>query len=278
VITGLAALQAREVGLLEVLDIQCNAGMQFGNRWFGCHHSHGATAFETALMVSCDVYFYQIGLRLGLDRLSTFARSAGLGRSTGFELKEASGLVPDREWYDRRFGPRGWTRGNILNLAIGQGEVLATPLQLATLMASIAREWRPVVPYIVQRVGDEDRRPVPPPQSVVVDPLLHRALVRAMHSVVEGARGTGQRARVHGITVAGKTGTAQNPHGEDHAVFAGFAPVETPRIAFAVIVEHGGHGGAAAAPVAARVIEACFGEGGALWAEAGAEAAVPGGD
>ncbi len=259
VVTGVAAVSEGVVSLTEMPEVKCEGGMQYGNRFFGCHAVHGHTAFREALTMSCDVYFYQMGNRLGLASLADYARAAGFGRSTGIELPEAPGLVPDAAWYDRRYGKRRWTRGHVLNLSIGQGEILATPLQLAALMAQVARDWQPIVPYLVAEVGGRARQPLPAAHGTTVDPLIQRAIVEGLESVVAAGHGTGRAAQLSGIRVAGKTGTAENPHGEDHALFAAFAPVEAPRVAVAVVVEHGGHGGAVAAPVAAEVLAACLG-------------------
>jgi penicillin-binding protein 2 len=269
VVTGAAALAENAVGPTETLR-SCVGGYQFGNRFFGCHHVHGSVVYADAMMVSCDAYFYQAGLRVGVDRLADYARRFGLARPTGIELGERKGLFPDTAWYNRNYGPGKWSKGAVLNLAIGQGEVLTTPLQLAVMMTAIGTGRVPV-PHVLHSLGD---RKVAAPEARPLDlPLAVRLrVVEALERVVGAERGTGKRARVPGVRVAGKTGTAQNPHGEDHAVFAAFAPVEAPEIAVAVIIENAGHGGEFAAPVAGEILRAYFGHGGGELAQAGATA------
>ncbi|MGD8394543.1 MAG: penicillin-binding protein 2, partial [Candidatus Eiseniibacteriota bacterium] len=264
-VTGLAALGSGAIDPRR-FSVDCEGGWQFGNRWFRCHHVHGLVAFEMAMILSCDTYFYQAGVRTGLDAIADAAIALGFGKRCGIELPESKGFVPSVGWYNDRYGKHGWTRGVVLNLAIGQGEILATPLQLASMMATLANRGRPVRPHLVRSVGGV-RRPVEAPSRTVdADASTMSSILRALEGVIAHPRGTGHRARVEGIRIAGKTGTAQNPHGEDHALFAGFAPCDAPRIAFAVVVENAGHGGEMAAPVAAAVVRACLAGDGARWA------------
>jgi penicillin-binding protein 2 len=244
------------VGIGEYLT-GCSGGYQFGSRFFGCHHVHGGVTFADAMMVSCDTYFYQVGLRIGIDVLADYARRFGCGQTTGIGLREGRGLIPDTSWYDRNYGQGRWGRGVVLNLSIGQGEVLTTPLQLAVMMAATGT-GQVVRPHVVLRANGVE---IPPPPAVPlgVPDEVRRLLVQSLVKVVEDSRGTGKRARVPGIRVAGKTGTAQNPHGDDHALFAAFAPASDPEVAIAVVVETIGHGGEFAAPIAGRVLQSYFG-------------------
>jgi penicillin-binding protein 2 len=266
VVTGSAALAENAVGPAEHLR-SCVGGYQFGNRFFGCHHVHGPVVFADAMMVSCDAYFYQVGVRLGIDRLADYARRFGFTKPTGIEIGERKGLFPDAAWYNRNYGPGKWSKGAVLNLSIGQGEVLATPLQLATMMAAIGTGQVPV-PHVMQSLGAHRIDP-PAARPLDLPAEVRRQVVEALERVVGAERGTGKRARVPGVRVAGKTGTAQNPHGEDHAVFAAFAPVGAPEIAVAVVIENVGHGGEFAAPVAGAILRAYFGRGGGELAQAG---------
>jgi len=239
----------------------CHGSYQFGGRSFGCWkpEGHGTLDLVGALQHSCDVYFYQLGLRVGLPRLEATARAFGLGERTGVGLpQETSGLMPGPAWYDKRWGAGRWRKGVLLNLAIGQGEILATPLQLALMVAEAAGYGRALRPHVVLRVGDgtnggADR---PAQSGVVADREAWEALHTGLELVVES--GTGTAARVPGVAVAGKTGTAQNPHGRDHALFVCYAPVEHPTIAMAIVVENSGHGGSIAAPVAGQVLRRLF--------------------
>jgi penicillin-binding protein 2 len=228
---------------------------------------------------SCDVYFYQAGLKLGVDRLAFFARGFNLGRRTGLELpSEQPGLIPTAAWKERRFR-EPWGAGETVSASIGQGFDLITPLQLAVAYAAIGNGGRVVRPRLLLRTQDPDGHVTegPAPETVSSVPVSpeNLAIVRdALTGVVEEPHGTGARARVPGMRVAGKTGTAQVVHLQltkdlkddevpikyrDHAWFVAFAPADAPQIVVAVINEHGGHGGSAAAPIAQRVL--------ARWAE-----------
>lgn len=236
----------------------CGGGYSYGGRYWRCweHEGHGSLTLVDALARSCDVFYYQAGLRLGLRRLSDWARKLDLGERTGIDLpQEKPGRVPTPEWYEARHRRPGG--GVILNLAIGQGELLLTPLQLATLAATVANRGRVMRPHLMQAVrdrasGEVRRYEAREERRVDVDAADWETLVEAMEKVVTS--GTGALARVPGVRVAGKTGTAQNPHGEDHALFIAFAPAEDPKVALAVVVENAGHGGSVAAPIAQRAI------------------------
>jgi penicillin-binding protein 2 len=248
----------------------CTGAFKFGERWFGCWQSwgHGSLDLMGAMARSCDVYFYQLGLKLGLDRWSKIASQCGLGTALELDLpNEAGGLIPSRSYYDQRYGKRKWTIGVLLNLSIGQGEILVTPLQLACFMAAVANGGTVFQPRLVKEIrgSDEQKVEIKSPKARTQLPVSDGRLgiiKRSLRAVVHHAEGTGRLAAVQGVEVAGKTGTAQNPHGEDHAWFVGFAPLNDPQISVAVLIEHGGHGGTAAAPIAARIIEAYLRRGG----------------
>lgn len=254
IVTSLAGLSLGLIDTNSVLD-PCLGGMEFGDRFFRCwkRSGHGALNHTDALVHSCDTYYYQLGLRMNIDQLAAAARAFGLGRAcSDIFPSEASGNIPDTQWYDRRYGKRGWTRGVLLNNAIGQGEVLVTPLQMALLAARVASSGKTPDPTFVLDPQSATRNPPPLPFK---ESELHWCR-EALRQVV--LRGTGQAARLDSFSVAGKTGTAQNPHGQDHAWFICFAPVEKPEVAVAVILENAGHGGAEAAPIAARWLKAWF--------------------
>jgi penicillin-binding protein 2 len=261
IVTMIAALRNGVVRPGTRMPQPCHGSYLFGGRSFGCWkpEGHGTLDMIGALQHSCDVYFYQLGLRLGLPRLEATARALGLGERAGVGLpQENSGLMPGPAWYDKRWGVGRWRKGVLLNLAIGQGEILTTPLQLALMTAEACGSGRALRPHVVLRVGDGttggDERPSQP--GVVADPEVWEALHSALELVVEA--GTGTAARVPGIAVGGKTGTAQNPHGKDHALFVCYAPVEHPTIAMAIVVENSGHGGSVAAPLAGQVLRRLF--------------------
>jgi penicillin-binding protein 2 len=258
VVTMVAGLRARVVSPSTRMT-PCPGGYEFGGRFFHCWEraGHGSLDLTGALAHSCDVYFYQLGILLGLPRLEAAARAFGLGERTGVDLpEEKKGLIPNVAWYDRQLGARRWRKGLLLNLAIGQGEILTTPLQLALLAAESANGGRPLRPHIV-RPGpgrDTDVRPIQP--GVTLDAAAWRAVQRALEQAVSD--GTGGRAKVPGVRVGGKTGTAQNPHGNDHALFICYAPADDPQVALAIVVENGGHGGSTAAPIAGNTLRAYY--------------------
>ena len=239
----------------------CNGGFWFGGRRFACwdHRGHGSVDLVTALELSCDVYFYQLGLQLGLDHLQNTARALGLGEKTGIDLPaETRGLVPTEAYYDKHFKSGHWPRGVLLNLGIGQGELLASPLQLALMTAVVANGGHPLRPHVVQSIQGVPEfkvdRPVEP--GIETDPAVWEAVHEGMRRVVDA--GTAKAARVPGIVVAGKTGTAQNPHGKDHALFVCYAPADHPTIAIAMVAENMGHGGVICAPLVGQVLRRIF--------------------
>ena len=247
----------------------CAGAYKYGARWFRCWkpEGHGSLALVGAMAQSCDVYFYQLGQELELDRWSRLATECGFGKALELDLPdETGGLIPDRSLYNQRYGEGKWTRGVLLNLAIGQGEILATPLQMASLIAAVANGGTRYRPHILKefRKGPRvDFGDYPKDDGRLPFSTQHlEILKRSLRAVVDDPDGTGRLAAVERVKVAGKTGTAQNPHGEDHAWFVGFAPLDNPRIAVAVLVEHGGHGGVTAAPIAGKIIEAYLRRGG----------------
>ncbi len=248
----------------------CNGSFKFGERWFGCWQSrgHGSLDLVGAMAQSCDVYFYQLGLKVGLDRWSKFASQCGLGVPLKVDLPdEAAGLIPSRSFYDQRYGKGKWSIGVLLNLSIGQGEILTTPLQLACFIAAVANGGTIFQPHLLKEIHSSvaERVVVREPRIEGQLPISDSRLLvikKALRAVVHDPEGTGNLAAIPGVQVAGKTGTAQNPHGEDHAWFVGFAPFDDPQIAVAVLVEHGGHGGTAAAPIAGKIMKAYLHRGG----------------
>lgn len=273
-IVAAAALQEKVISTGGL--VYCPGHFTLGRRTYRCwkKEGHGAMALRDAIIQSCDVYFYQAGLKLGIDRLAFFARGFSLGRRTGIPLpNEQSGLVPTAAWKETRFG-EVWGAGETVSASIGQGFNLTTPLQLAVAYGAIANGGRVLRPRLFLGMRDSEGRslPGPAPETRSTVPVSEKnlALLRdALTAVVEEPRGTGGRARVPGMRVAGKTGTAQVVHMKhtenleedevplkyrDHAWFVAYAPADAPRIVVAVLNEHGGHGGSAAAPIAQRVL------------------------
>ncbi|RMH73245.1 MAG: penicillin-binding protein 2 [Gemmatimonadetes bacterium] len=267
VVTAAAGLEYGKISETTKMPRSCVGGFSYGRGYFGCwkKEGHGRMNVHEAIMQSCDVFFYQLGLQLGVETLCHFAKQCGLGRKTGIDLpQERAGLIPSPEWYDRAYGEQGWTEGVIISVAIGQGEVLASPLQMANLTAGIANDGIYYTPHLLKRVSSlpDTSKPLPMPtiqtHRLPYSASTLRIIQNAMRDVVNSDRGTARRARIKGIEVCGKTGTSQNPHGEDHAWFIAYAPYENPEIALAIVVENGGSGGRVAAPLAQKVLQAYF--------------------
>ena len=248
----------------------------FGNRAFRDwkKEGHGSVDLHRAIVESCDVYFYQLGPRLGVDRIAKWAHAFGLGEKTGVALDdERSGTIPSTEWKRKRFR-QPWYPGETVSVAIGQGYVTVTPLQLANMVATLANGGTLFRPRIVSKVESGNTgvvREYGPEiiRKIELKPSTLEQVREALADVVRTPPGTGGAARSNVVTIAGKTGTAQVVEmkggyvkteqlaylNRDHAWFVSYAPVENPQIAVAVLVEHGGHGASAAAPLAKKVIE-----------------------
>lgn len=243
------ALRRGLVGFRSRMPIPCRGGLQYGNRFFRCWQleGHGDLNLEQAIAQSCDVYFYQLGLKLGVTSLLEDAVAWGGRARTGIDLPgELQSEFPGgREYYDRLYGPRRWTSAVALNLAIGQGENAQTPVNMARMYQMLASDGTSRSPYVVRaQAGD----PVSP-LDLTAEQL--DGLRRAMINVVEG--GTARASRVAALTIAGKTATSQNPHGADHGWFIGFAPAEAPRIVVAAVIEFAEHG-SLVAPMVTSII------------------------
>ncbi len=230
----------------------CDGTYRFGARVWKCWNpaGHGALNLVEAIEQSCDVYFYDLARRIGLRSFLEMIAPLRdlLHRTYGVLPEEKAGLVPDWAWYTRRYG-RNVSEGMVLNLGIGQGEILLTPLQLAILAGLMATEGHLPVPHLL--------RDAPVTDTLVLEasPRAYRLAREGMERVVQGEHGTASGSRIPGFAYAGKTGTAENPHGKEHSLFIAYAPAQAPRIALAVIVEEGGHGSERAAPIARALIE-----------------------
>ncbi len=277
-ITAMAGLATGVIDQNTVL--YCPGHYSFGNRRYHCwkRGGHGAVNLKRAISESCDVYFYQVGLRVGVDRLAEFANKFGLGHKSGIEMEhEKSGVAPTKAWKKKVKG-RKWQEGETLSVAIGQGFNLVTPLQVCQMTATIANGGTQYLPQIIEKVTNPDGKVLEQFAPKVVSELgperkfLH-FIQEGMREVVQGKRGTARKVRIKGLTIAGKTGTAQVvrlkqykhlkekdiPYKyRDHAWFTCFAPVEDPEIAVTVLVEHGLHGGSGAGPVARALLDKYF--------------------
>jgi penicillin-binding protein 2 len=274
-----SAISALEDRLITPDDkTKCHGSFEIARRRFKCTKTHGVVSLYDAIVQSCNVYFYELGARPGMmDRLAKFGADLGLGAPTGLGLNgEDGGFLPTEEWYreQKRQNPKaeGFQIGQSLNAVIGQGSTRVTLLQMALMYAAIANGGKLWLPQIVERVESPDGQTLEEfaprvRREISVAPETLAIVRQALVGVVNESKGTAYKNRSTEIEVAGKTGTAQ-VHGRhtelggyeagDHAWFVGFAPAGRPRIAVAVLVEHGGHGGDVAAPVAMEIIDKYF--------------------
>jgi penicillin-binding protein 2 len=245
------------------LSYTCGGNFTLGNKTFGCWYKkgHGRLSLIPALANSCNVYFYQLGLKVGNRALEKYARAYHLGEKTGIDIpSEKKGLVPSPEWKLKKMRDV-WQQGDTVNIAIGQGPLWVTPLQMAALISGVATRGIFYQPYIVDRIASPQGEPVftAEPRRKPGLQLESRTWDLLQQGLVEAVQnGTGRGGYFSQFKVAGKTGTAQNPHGNDHAWFVSYAPADNPELAVAVIVENGGHGGTAAVPVVRRIYETYF--------------------
>jgi penicillin-binding protein 2 len=275
IVTAMAGLQEGEIdGRSQFF---CPGQLRYGNRAYRCwkRGGHGHLNVVEAISQSCDVFFYQVGIKLGVDRLARYARSCGFGSPTDVGLDhEEAGLIPTAAWKKGRFGIP-WQGGETLSVAIGQGYNLVTPIQMAMMIAAVGNGGTLYQPRLVHAVESAEGRVIEQPEPVVKGRIAVGArnldlIQEGLWRVVQGDRGTARGIRLEGIDISGKTGTAQvfsrkgetdgkgdvADHLRDHAWFVAYAPSEAPGIAVAVIIEHGEHGSSAAAPVARAVIQA----------------------
>ena len=270
----IVALAAARDPLVDMdFSVVCQGGASFYGRYFRCHKrgGHGRVTLHDALVRSCDVYFYTLGSRLGIDSIAETSKLVGFGEPTGIDLPhEEDGTVPSTGW-KLRFHREKWYAGETISVAIGQGALTTTPLQIASAIGGLALggEWHQphLVPHDEMRSMRQDFQP-PAPRRAELDPSAVQEIVRGLWGAVNEAGGTGVRSRIPGYDVCGKTGTAQvvsrqyaMDHDEeaskDNAWFVGFAPCEAPEIVVVALHEHGEHG-SIAAPIVRDVIKAYF--------------------
>ena len=264
-VNGLIALQ--EGVITPSQRYPCHGGYTIG-RGVKCHNHPSPVSLQQAVQMSCNTYFcYALRNILDNNRYAStkdafdvwndYVYSFGFGRSLGSDLAgELSGFVPTRATYDRIYHGR-WNSLTVISLSIGQGELGCTPLQMANLAAILANRGYYYTPHIVRHIDGRDSLDARfyEKHYTKVDPSHFGIVVEGMYDAVHKAGGTGRLAYVPGLDICGKTGTAQNPHGKDHATFLCFAPKDDPKIAVSVYVEHGGFGGSVAAPIASLIVE-----------------------
>jgi penicillin-binding protein 2 len=274
-VTAMAGLQE---GVIDAeTTFFCPGFHRFGNRVYRCWKKagHGTVDIIKALEESCDVYFYQVGLLLGVDRLAWYAKAGGLGARTGINLDhESPGLIPTAAWKRRRF-PEPWQEGETLSVAIGQGFNTTSPMQMAVLISAVASGGKRYKPILLEAVKTFDGRllHIETPKVIgelPVDETTLHLVQTGLWQAVNGEHGTARRIRLKDISISGKTGTSQVVSRKDddelpedqrpvhlrpHAWFVAYAPSDDPKIAVAVVVEHGEHGSGAAAPISKEIIK-----------------------
>lgn len=260
----LIAIAALQEGIInENTTLYCGGGLEYGGKFRKCHGSHGNVNVRKAIQTSCNTFFYQLGKKIGIDIFEKYGKMFGFGQKTGIDLPgEARGLLPTRQWLEKMLGKGVSFDGRMINYGIGQGEILTTPLQMAVYTAAIANNGTLYKPHIVRYIKNNITNKLEPLNiqgtKLPIRPEVFDIVKKGMFDVVNVPGGTASIAKLSDIEVSGKTGTAQNPHGQDHAWFVCFAPLENPKIAMAVFVENAGFGGSVSAPIANKLLDAYF--------------------
>lgn len=254
-----SALASLQEGILKTNStIPCEGSFRYGNKVFGDHGAFGSITIPTAIEHSSNVFFYKLVLRIGLDNWNKYGQMLGFGHKTGIDIpEETKGLLPSTEYYNKRYGPKGWTEGYVVSLGIGQGELGVSPLQMALYTSILANSGTYNQPHLVRSLKNPVTGEITPVQykkhEVAIDKDYFKVIQKGMYLVVNG-NGTARSIRTSDVSIAGKTGTAQNPHGQDHSWFIAYAPADDPKIAICVMVENAGFGATVAAPIAQRII------------------------
>ena len=255
-VTAIAGLEEK----LTNLDwtVECTGSYYYGDRVFRCwkEEGHGKVNISKGVKESCNIYFYQLIQRMDIDVWFKYANLFGFGSKTGIDLpQEKSGIAPNRKFMNRKYGKRGWTSGTLLNISIGQGDLLVTPLQMSRFAAILATKGKNIAPWLASRPNVQAKK-------ISFKKSTWDLIHEMMFNVVNTPGGTAYSSRIASTSIEfyGKTGTAQNPRGEAHAWFIGFATKGSQTISISVIVENGGTGGSVAAPVASKIVQNYFNE------------------
>ena len=254
------AIAALDMGVINTsFTVTCRGGQTFFGRYFKCDAAHGTVNVIHAIEKSCNVFFYNLIYKIGMTKWDEYTRRFGFGEITHIDIgDESPGFIPTPEFYVKRYGPN-WPKSIMASLGIGQGEVSVTPIQLAKYVALIANDGITYTPHVVRGYFNNKTKKLIPFTYKKIDVGIRKKIFdivkEGMFLVVNGA-GTAVNIKSKDIQIAGKTGTAQNPHGKNHALFIGFAPYKDPKIAVAVIIENVGFGATYAAPVAKKMIDA----------------------
>ena len=253
------AIAALDLGVInKKTTFYCSGGGEFYGRYFKCDGVHGKMNVIQAIEHSCNVFFYNLIYKIGMKKWKEYANLFGFSKKTGIDLSnERKGLIPDEQYYIKRYG-KNWHKSIMASLAIGQGEVSVDPIQLAQFTSIVANNGNSFQPHLLKGYIDGQTNKFmvfkPKPIHINIKKEVLDIVKKGMFLVVNG-KGTAVASRIPNIVMAGKTGTAQNPHGKDHALFIGFAPFDDPQIAFSIIVENVGFGATHAAPIAKKLVE-----------------------
>jgi penicillin-binding protein 2 len=254
-----SALASMEEGIMKTNStIMCEGSFRFGDKVFGDHGALGNAGFIPSIEHSSNVFYYKLVLKIGLDNWTKYGKILGFGEKTGVDIpEETRGLLPSTEYYNKRYGPKGWTQGYVVSLGIGQGELGVSPIQMANYTAMIANSGTFYQPHFVRHLKNPNTGELTPvsykKHELPIKKEYFEVVQKGMYLVVNG-NGTARSIKTSEVDIAGKTGTAQNPHGNDHSWFIAYAPADNPKIAICVLVENAGFGAAVAAPIAQRII------------------------
>ena len=269
IVNGLIGLQ--EGVITPNTHYPCSMGYKFGKNKLGCHAHKSPLSFEESIMMSCNAYYCYIlrdllengkngSIGESMDRWKEYVESFGFGKKLGSDFpSELGGFIPGSKYYNKVYGKGGWKATTVISLSIGQGEIGCTPLHLANFCATLANRGYYYTPHIIkdsEHVKIDER--FKERNYTLVDTVHFHKVIGGMYRAVNsgyGSGGTASVAAVKGLDICGKTGTAQNPHGDDHSVFICFAPKDNPKIAVAAYVENGGFGATWAAPIASLLTE-----------------------
>lgn len=254
-----SALASLQEGIMKINStIPCEGSFRFGDKVFKDHGAFGSIGFVTSIEHSSNVFYYKLALKIGLENWTKYGRMFGFGSKTGIDIpEETKGLLPSVEYYNKVYGPKGWTQGYLVSLGIGQGELGVSPIQMALYCSILANSGTFHQPHLVRMMKDPSSGEIIPvnfkKHELGIKKEYFNIIRRGMFLVVNG-NGTARGIRTSLVEIAGKTGTAQNPHGRDHSWFIAFAPYDNPKIAICVMVENAGFGASVAAPIAQRII------------------------
>jgi len=255
----ISALASLQEGIMKPNStIVCEGSFRFGDKVFKDHGAYGSIGFPVSIERSVNVFYYKLVLKIGFDNWTKYGKMFNFGERTGIDIpEETKGLLPSPEYFNKIYGPKGWTQGYVVSLGIGQGELGVSPLQMASYCSILSNSGTFFQPHLVKFLKNPHTGELIPvnykKRELEIDKEYFKIIQKGMFLAVNG-NGTARGIRTSEVEIAGKTGTAQNPHGQDHSWFIAYAPYDNPKIAVCVLVENAGFGAAVAAPIAQRII------------------------